>query len=383
MQTYLKSQTANFETRMLSVSHLPIQRSAFEDIPDFGCSMDDGILTTASLSDIRATCGVSFSNDQLQEVAASLLGSPTLQATSNTFCPRTSTFSHEFLGTPSCDTMAPIGVCSVSPGYQVVTSPLRQASVTTATAAASPNQLLLKNYTMNGPCPISHSAISGNTTRGLNHPGQAFSSTFPSASVVSSQSPPLVADLSSCTYAGDVSRPERSLSLPAPTFQQSRPSVSQSAGFRREQFAGQRSLSDTTTADVSSVGTALSATSLGSYPTSGNQYPCEPYSPENMSETSEMSAIPAGSELGSSIDHEMLHPRVLDKAESAHFRRLRSAKREVRRLRLQKEAFQHLQKLLPGDTRRMSRLDLLRHTTDYIAMLQAKVEKQQQQRQDC
>eukprot|EP00117_Sycon_ciliatum_P029489 scpid66928/ scgid23468/ len=132
-------------------------------------------------------------------------------------------------------------------------------------------------------------------------------------------------------------------------------------------------LSMTSTQDFSSV--CHSMPEMFAHQTTAQSTSCAPYSPpDHLSEMSESTAVAPSQPTR--IDHDLLNPRVLGKEESAHFRKIRSAKREVKRLRLQKEAFQRLSQLLPCDTRRMSRLDLLRQTTEYIRELQTAVEEQ-------
>lgn len=74
---------------------------------------------------------------------------------------------------------------------------------------------------------------------------------------------------------------------------------------------------------------------------------------------------------------ELLNPRVLGRAESAAYRRQRAKLREHRRLVQQREAFEKLQGALPGNTSRMSRLDLLRLAIRHIQELHRSLSEEQ------
>lgn len=91
---------------------------------------------------------------------------------------------------------------------------------------------------------------------------------------------------------------------------------------------------------------------------------------------SDWTASPYASSDAAAIDDERLSfarvlamyeaPRVLDEREARVFRRVRAAKRERRRLAQHRNAFEALQGVLPGNTKRLSRLDILQLATNYI-----------------
>lgn len=102
-----------------------------------------------------------------------------------------------------------------------------------------------------------------------------------------------------------------------------------------------------------------------------DQRPASPNSGRDLeSASSEASTTPTPTTFGETFfDDMLLHPRVLSRAESAAYRRQRAQLREQRRLKQQREAFEKLQEALPGNTSRLSRLDLLRLAIRHIHKL--------------
>ena len=96
--------------------------------------------------------------------------------------------------------------------------------------------------------------------------------------------------------------------------------------------------------------------------------PCDFYAPNSASPgaCSDITA-PEGAQFNFARTLLSLEsPRVLDETEAKVFRRKRAAQRERRRLKQHRDAFEALQSILPGDTKRLSRVDILQQAAYYI-----------------